>query len=217
MKLSYLTESDFKNRVNNAFRGKGKSERMGMYGISDEFGCDFDTAAKYLKVLNLGSYGEHDVDDKILQRSRAPQNLLKLLQYFDVDRSIINKLINFHIKHKKTINKHLPSPHDEVALDQLLNGERLVAAINGIDKSKLESLGLAIRAFRDQNGVWLTSLPSNLDILNLLASLTKFDVLTDLLHGLAFGYPMHDVFNYVRNQDRDLVDGICGHVDHFAK
>lgn len=81
-KLSSIEEgaNNLRHRVMMAWRGEGKSQNGGIYGIMDEFGCGFEQARKYADLIGGGIYGEDDIVDKDLHRIRAPQKLLKLLR-----------------------------------------------------------------------------------------------------------------------------------------
>lgn len=231
MKLAVILESDeerIKARIKRAYMGKGKTGRGGLFGIVDEFGCDLDTASKYLKIVASGTYGEHDIEDKTLHHARAPQGIYRLLKHFGVSERVAKKLIRFHLDHHKIVAKHLPSPGDDQALKQLMNKERLVALVT-IPKERLVELGFVAKLvpwFDDEfrksypQGAWYIARPDNEDIIDEMISIhdgTVDNVKADLLHGLAFGYKMVDVFNYVRAQAPEEVDKICGHVDKLPR
>ena len=220
MKLSIITESqtsELKQRLLKAFTGKGKSKNMGLWGIKDEFGCDLEQAAKYAKILTSGQYGEHDIDNKMLHRVRAPQGIHKLLKHFGVDPSIITKLVRLHVDHVSGIRGYLrPSPHDSVAIEQLNNGKRLVAMLKG----PVQGYANIPVPWDNTKDIRYVFRPENKDVVDtIIAACKKYGrgPLLDLLHGLAFGYKMDDVFNYVRSDNQELVDSICGHVDQLSQ
>jgi hypothetical protein len=222
--IAEVGEQRLKVRVKNALLGKGKSSSGGLYGVMDEFGCDVKTAHRYLQMLGGGTYGEDDIEDKVLHRSRAPQALYKLMKYFNFPENITRKLIRFHIDNYKIIDKHRESPGDDVSLKQLLNKERLVSMLT-LPQKHIEELGFRTRlvpwydADMETNcphGVWYVTRPENEDIVDLMMGMAD-SVELDLLSGLAFGYRMVDVFNYVRKTDKKLVDEVCGHVDYMER
>lgn len=202
-------------------KGEGISGRGGIYGIADEFNCSLERAFQYLQILKSGTYGESDINDKVLHRARAPQNIYRLLQYFRVDEAIIKKLIGFHIKHKNNNNR--TSPPDDIVLQQLDNNERLMGHVSQPKEVILRHglIGILDPRYDDElrkhypNGLWYVSRPNNVDVIE--ATLNVHDeLLKDILHGLGFGYRMVDVFNYVRHKDPVLVDKICGNVDELV-
>lgn len=226
MKLSLIIEGmSIKKRVLAALKGEGKSGRGGIFGVMDEFDCDIATVNKYLQVLSLGTYGENDIDDKILHRARAPQNLLKLLKHFGVNRSVISKLLQFHIDNKKAIDRHQPSPNDTIVIQQFEQNERLVGMLTlPLRELKTKGFNTTLVPWYDEelkrsypDGIWYVCMPENQDIVDELLKHHDDRRIIDILHGLAFGYQMSDVFNYVRSHHTALVDKICGHVDALAK
>lgn len=238
MRLHTIAESEerFAARVRRAYRGEGKTENRGLSGVADEFGCDLNTAKKYVKVLNLGTYGEHDIDDRVLHRVRAPQNLYKLLLYFDIPKNAANEIMRFHINNKAVIDTHRATggTDDEEAMRQLFAGERIAAMIRG-PKEKLEKDGYIASLVPWYDKEFFKSMPEGVfyvyhqddtDLVRLLLDAKLGDDdnerrmqtrRSDLLHGLLFGYPMELVFNYVRERDRELVDSICGNVDKLGR
>lgn len=232
MKLISLNENRYENRIKSkefrkrlldAYRGHGKSDRDGLFGIVDEFGVSLNDAVQYAKSLSNYNYGEGAIDDLILYKVRAPQNLLKLLRYFNVDSHIINKLFNFHIKNKSIIASHKPSPENNISLRQLMNDERLASLIDRIPEQELHALGLETvptpwsSEFTKYNiTVFYVCKPHNLDVVNeMIRVYSEPSIVLDILHGLAFGYRMQDVFNYIRSRDMKLVDSICGNVNEL--
>jgi len=232
MKLYAIAEHDrgerLKARVKRAYLGKGRTERGGLWGIVDEFNCSLDQAANYANMLGGGYYGEDDIEDRTLHRSRAPQGLFKLLKHFGVPARIIDKLIRFHVEHKKIVDKHRPSPHDAEVMRQLAAGERLAGMVQ-LPKEEIDGLGYVAIQAHSHDGyqaqpVWYVARPENEDIIDYLSAVLRTErgsgperPLPALVHGLAFGYKMSDVFNFVRSLDRELVDGICGNVNELPR
>ena len=161
--------------------------------------------------------------NKILHRNRAPQNLYKLMQYYQIPKPIITKLVRFHIDNRKIAN-HKPRSGDGKELEQMHNNERLVAMLSG-DRKKSEELGYSTRLvpwsdeFVDYHGkttpTFYVYKDENADIVDAMMNVKGPPL--DLLHGLAFGYAMVDVFNLIRKKDQQLVDKICGNVDQFNR
>lgn len=216
-----IIESErFKTRVKKAFRGQGKTSRQGIFGIADEFGVDIKTASQYSNVLGGGHYGEEDIEDKVLHRNRAPQAIYKLLKHYGVSPSVAKKLIRFHIDNSKAISKHQVSPKDDIAIDEMHKFERLVAMVS-LPIDTLRKMGFVAKQVpwvseltqheRYKNGIWYIAWPGDEDIIEEISKATGTK--RDLLQGLAFGYPMVDIFNYARNSDKQLIDDIVGNVN----
>jgi len=226
MKLALIYESETERltvRVKRALLGNGRSERQGLFGVADEFGCDLEQAAKLLNTLKSGTYGEEDIEDKTLHRARAPQCLWKLLKHFKVQDRVARKLVRFHIDNHQIISKHRESPVDQVSLQQLMDGERLASLLT-MPKDHLTGLGLTAKLapwYDDgykkdyPHGLFYVSWPEDEDILDELAA--SDGLRRDLLNGLAFGYKMVDVLNYVRSNDKELVDTLCGNVNTLPR
>lgn len=217
MKLMHITESPLKNRIKRALLEKG-----GIFGVMDEFNCNMETAYKYIEILGGGTYGEADIEDKSLHRLRAPQNVYKLLKYFGIPSQVANKIIRFHINNYNTIKNHNPSPNDNEAIRQLVNDERLVAMVQSKDLGdefiyKLVPWFEELQKEYDTNqqhtiGVWYVAKKENKDILDILFKYES-GLALDMLHGLAFGYQLKDIYNFMRSQEPELVDKICDHAD----
>lgn len=204
MNILHLLESrssDFTRRLR-------RSMEDGIQGVSEEFGVSFNRAIAYIMAHSDGSYGEAEIDDRTLHRLRAPQNILKLLKYFNITPNVSKKLINFHILNKKIIDKHLPSPSNAISIRQLLDNERLVSLIENSDLD-LEPHGLAVTKAPWTDVAEYIYYPTNKDVVDELLRFKITTIELDLLHGLSFGYPMSSVFNYVRSKDQQLIDTIC--------
>jgi hypothetical protein len=225
--LNTIIESEerFKARVKKAALGQGKTNRQGLFGIVDEFDVDLDTAHQYFEVLGGGYYGEDDIDDKVLHRARAPQAIYKLLKYFGVPSAISKKLIRFHIDNFKTISRHVTSPGDKIVIPQMYKRERLAGMVT-LPLEQLRKMGFVVKptSWADDlefeefgDGIWYIAWPGDEDIIEEMSKTANTDVKLDLLHGLAFGYPMVDVFNFVRKQDKQLVDSIVGNTNDLSK
>jgi len=221
MKLALINESSFKNKVKAALMAGG------LPGVVKEFDVDFATASKYLQMFKSGHYGEDDIYDKVLHRMRAPQCVLKLLRHFDVSPAIIRKIVSFYSENRVVVASHRPSPDDSEAIRQLQGGERLAASL-AMPKEKLESLGFVAElvpwydtdaSFKQgyPNGIFYVAAPENQDVLREIIGAYGNKQKSDLLHGLAFGYKMSDVMNYIRSANKDLVDGLCGNVDTLGR
>lgn len=227
MKLKMICDSkssDLRLRIMNALQGKGKSTRGGIFGIADEFDCDLNKADQYAEMLDGGTYGEVDIKDKILHRSRAPQNILKLLRYYEVSKPVSKKLINFYTQNSHTTVVS-DSQNDKESFKQLLDNKRLVSMVTdirfnkgGISKEQIEEAGFSITPTPWNNNVWYVYRPENVDIVDAIVKSYTHDYgqkvgLIDLLHGLAFGYKMVDVYNYMRHGNQQLVDRLCKNVN----
>lgn len=208
MKLNEI--NDYKSLKNRIIRGLHSG---GLFGIAKEFNCDLKTAHRYSNMLSGGTYGEADIKDKLLHRIRAPQNILAMMKYYKIPSNIISKLIRLHIDNRKTISKHMPSPDDEVAIKQLINGERLVASISDTNRPNNKEF---ISVPQVGGELIYISRPEDEDIINELNNPNNDLLKMQLLAGLAYGYPMADVFNYIRSQNPQLIDKICGHVDKMT-
>lgn len=210
----------FKIRVKKAYLGQGKTSRGGLFGIVDEFGVDLDTAIKYSKVLGGGHYGESDVDDKVLHRARAPQAIYKLLKHFGISPAVSKKLIRFNIDNFRVISKHKPSPRDEIVIDQMHKRERLAGMVT-LPQKQLIKMGFIAKPTPWADNVCYIAWPGDEDIIEEISKTvnkpTSNDAKSDLLLGLAFGYSMVDVFNYVREGDKQLVDNIIGNTNDLSK
>ena len=222
MRLIVIAEgfnNHFRNQITAALKGEGKGGRGGIYGVMDEFNISYERAQQYVGLLDT------EVDDRVLLRIRAPQNLLKLLRYLNVSRSVINKLIAFHVKFKKVVDKHKSSPDDHIVIQELEQGERL-AGLVGKPLKEIERAGLVatiVPWFEGEfkthypSGVWYINYPEHQDVVDEILQHQNNVCITDILHGLAFGYPMVSVFEYVRHYHRDIVDQVCGHVDDLPR
>ena len=210
MKLNEINKSSLKNRLKRA------ATSGGLFGVAKEFNCDLKTAARYLQMLGGGTYGEADISDKLLHRIRAPQNLLTMMKHYNIPSNIISKLIRFHIDNKDKINKHRPSPRDQEAIKQLINGERLVAHVSNTHRPVIHKQFISVPdPHHEYNQIYISK-QENEDIINEIIESNSDQIKLDLLHGLAFGYPMVDVFNYIRSKNPQLIDKICGHVDKMT-
>jgi hypothetical protein len=208
MRLSLLSENSFVSRVKSAFK------KDGLNGIQNEFGVDINTAVKYLNTLKSGTYGEHDIEDKVLHRARAPQCALSLMRHFGIDPSIIKKVLKLHTTNmrNKSHARMRSGDKDTTSINRLANGDKLVALINqqtpGVEEfDSIQFNGPSSYVFE----------PQNRDVAELLLSLPEQSLIWNMMRGLAFGYPMSDVVNFVRQDNVDLVDNICGNVDRMEK
>jgi hypothetical protein len=101
---------------------------------------------------------------------------------------------------------------DTTSINRLANGDKLVALINqqtpGVEEfDSIQFNGPSSYVFE----------PQNRDVAELLLSLPEQSLIWNMMRGLAFGYPMSDVVNFVRQDNVDLVDNICGNVDRMEK
>ena len=180
----------------------------GLDGVAKEFGVDSSTAREYTNMLPGGTYGEEDIELKELHQLKAPQCILKLLRYFKIDDTVITKLLQLY----KTSKGHRGSPDDPVCLQQLIDGERLVASIEKPNDLFLQQHGLTASKTQFAGGGWYVYRPEDQDVVD---QFLRFDVVSDeleldLMQGLAYGYKIVDVMNFVRKRDPELVDSVCG-------
>ncbi len=201
--------SDLKKRIKQAFKDGG------LLGIAQEFNCDIDKAVWYLRQLGGHQYGEAGVSDKVLMKVRAPRNLVKLMRHFKVSSSVISKIISFYSKNLATIRSHQAGFRDDVVLKQLVAGERLAGLVT-MPKDELENLGFIATLYSDVNNYYVCY-PENQDVVDEILKFEDNELVEGILRGLAFGYPMADVFRFVRSNYQDVVDSICGHVDDLPR
>jgi hypothetical protein len=219
MGLNIIAEERFETRVKRALLGQGKTDRIGVYGIVDEFGVDTQTAVQYLQ----GYYGEDGIEDKFLHRIRAPQAIHKLLKHYDISPIITKKLIRFHVDNFKTISKHQPSPSDEVTINQMHRRERLAALVR-LPLESLRESGFLVQPYITTPPItsirpagFYIAWPGDEDIIEEMSEASGSGGKLDLLHGLAFGYRMVDVLNYLRSDDKQLIDNIVGNTNSLSK
>ena len=212
MRLALLSEAgpsrEFIKRIRKAHTPNTAGEGGGLFGIKKEFDTDFDTASKYSNLLGGGGYGENDIRQKELHHNRAPVNILKLLRHFNVSDTNIKKLVGFYLLHREIIKSHTRVPNDDEALRQLYAGEKLVAQVDS--DRELKPGYITVPYYKD--AVVYVLKKEDLPLVREIEG-SHNKTKQDLLRGLAFGYRLEDVFNYVRDDDRDLVDSICGRVE----
>ncbi len=254
MKLKAINESNpIKKRL---LKGWKSNPENPIQGVMDEFDCDLQGALYYMRVFGAGTYGENDIDNRYMQRLRAPQSILKLLRHFEVSPTVISKLLNLYKEHKPSNNDDIHRASqaadgnvargsaNEESYKQLQQGKRLVSLI-GIPDDKIEEIeaegydtllvpwvlnnndeytfkyGID-NNYKLESGIYYVYRPEDQDVAASVyeqASLNtgQETILGALLNGLAFGYKMSDVFNYIRNMDSDLVDKVCGNIDEWEQ
>lgn len=238
MKLIVISESRFKQRVIAAWQSNPDNP---IQGIMDEFGCDQTRALHLAASITGGTYGEGDIDNRFMHRLRAPQSILKLLRYFKVDPTIVRKLMRLH-KDRRPDND--PRLGDNHSYKQLQQGYRLVSQIEvpdeEIDRIHADGFDILLVPWNRKvangsyhqktpngdikysAGIYYVFRPQDSDVAHALHSAAQSStgnnrILEDLLNGLAYGFKMPSVYNFVRNNNEDFVDAICGHIDNWEE
>jgi hypothetical protein len=83
------------------------------------------------------------------------------------------------------------SPPDKIEIDQLKKGQRLVALV---DRSPIYGYKSTPHL-----GGYLVYAPENQDVVNLILSLPRYSIVQDIIHGLAFGYGIDNIVNWVKH------------------
>lgn len=162
-----------------------------------------------------------------LQNIRAPQNILKILRYFGVPNRVIQKLVRLHSNKNDivTSRKYKKGMHQsdfEEIVKEFTNNERLMSETSTTAEQNelLNNLGLKTVKLND----WTTRIyrPENEDI---VLTIRKFEnsmnesrkCVLHILRGMAFGYPLEHVYNYISNYYRPTVDKICGEEQYVGR